>query len=291
MKLFFPIPIYFSIFISIFISCSSVFYHPTNQTYYTPEQMGFKKQERIFTTSDGTKLYSWLIHSYQKEVKGNILQLHGNGQNMTAHFLSLVWLANQGYNLYTYDYRGYWKSEGEPNPKDIHNDTVEFINTVNAECLKRNEKLILYGQSLGGAILMRVISDLKNKENISLVIVDGGFPSYKKLAKQIAEKNLIWPIKYIANIIISDSYSPEDYIEKISPLPMIIIHGDADDVVPFNNGKEIFRLAKDPKQFWEIKGGGHVDWMKLGVSQNAKVFLKLLDQHMEEGNQGSDSFN
>ncbi len=284
MKQSFLIRIYFSLLATLFFSCSSIFYHPTPTTYYTPEQMGFKKDEIIFTVKDGTKLYSWFIHSYKKEVKGNILQLHGNGQNMTAHFLSLAWLANQGYNLYTYDYRGYWKSEGDPNPEDVHSDTVAYINMVNADCIKRNEKLILYGQSLGGAILMRAFADLKNKENISLVVVDGGFPSYRKVAKQIAEKNLVFPLKYLASIIISDSYSPEAYIEKISPVPMIIIHGEDDDVIPFINGKEIFRLAKDPKQFWVIKGGGHVDWMQLGVSKNAKLFLKLLDQHLEENN-------
>ena len=283
MKQLFLVLIYFSLF--LFISCTSVFYHPTKETYYTPEQMGFKKEEIIFNTEDGLKLYSWFIHSYKKEAKANILQLHGNGQNMTAHFLSLVWLANHGYNLYTYDYRGYWKSEGEPNPEDIHNDTVSYINRVNSECIKRKEKLILYGQSLGGAILMRVIPELKNKENITLVVVDGSFPSYQKVAKQVAERNLIFPFKYLANIIISDSYSPENYIEKISPLPMIIIHGEDDDVVPFENGKEIFRLAKDPKQFWAIRGGGHVDWMKLGVSKNAHSFLKLLDKYIEENSQ------
>ena len=88
MKQLFLVLIYFSLF--LFISCTSVFYHPTKETYYTPEQMGFKKEEIIFNTEDGLKLYSWFIHSYKKEAKANILQLHGNGQNMTAHFLSLV---------------------------------------------------------------------------------------------------------------------------------------------------------------------------------------------------------
>ncbi|HMV79752.1 MAG TPA: alpha/beta hydrolase [Leptospiraceae bacterium] len=274
--------IFFSLSFVFFISCSSVFYYPSAETYYTPEQMGFRKTETVFKAADGTDLYYWFIHSYSKEVKGNILQLHGNGQNMTAHFLTLAWLANNGYNLYTYDYRGYWKSGGKPDPEDIHNDTVAFIDRVNEECIKRKEKLILYGQSLGGAILMRAVPDLKKKENVSLVIIDGGFPSYRKTARQIGAKTLTYPIAYIASLFISDSYSPENYIEKISPIPMIIIHGDEDDTVPFENGKEIFRLAKDPKQFWEIKGGGHVNWMKLGVSKNAKMFLKLLDQHMDE---------
>ncbi len=282
MKLFSPIHIFFRFIPALFISCSSFFYYPSDRTFYTPEQMGFKKSEKIITAKDGKKLYSWLIHSYKKEVKGNILQLHGNGQNMTAHFLSLAWLANSGYNLYTYDYRGYWKSEGEPDPEDIHSDTVYYINSVNDECIKRKEKLILYGQSLGGTILMRAVPDLRNRENISLVIVDGGFPSYRTVARQIVAKKFFYPIAYIASFIVSDAYSPENYIEKISPIPMIIIHGNEDDVVPFENGKEIFRLAKDPKQFWEIKGGGHVDWMKLGTAKNAKMFLKLLDQHMDE---------
>ncbi|MDX1959776.1 MAG: alpha/beta hydrolase [Leptospiraceae bacterium] len=265
--------------------CSSVLYQPKKEELMNPEKLGFKKSEEFFTTSDKTKLNLWFIKPDEQEANKNavILQFHGNGENMSSHFISLVWLVNHGYELVTYDYRGYGKSEGSPNPKEINSDSVEVINYVISYCKKNNKKLIIYAQSLGGAIAARALSEVKDKSLISIVIFEGTFSDYKEVANSILRKQIIQPFPYLLSLFVSNSYSPKDYFEKISPIPIVVIHETEDPVVPFENGKEVFRLSKDPKQFWSVTGQGHIRWMLMGRSPNAKKFRELLDQLISEG--------
>ncbi len=201
---------------------------------------------------------------------------------MTSHFLSLVWLVDHGYDLFTYDYRGYGQTKGDPTPSVVNQDSVKVIQYVLDYCKKKKKKLIIYGQSLGGAVAMRALNDVPEKSEIILVMIDGSFASYRQVAKSILSKQLILPLPFILSWFVSNSYSPADYISKITPIPMIIVHGTDDNIVPFENGKEVFRLAEQPKQFWEIRGAGHVDWMNFGRAKNAKKFVSLLNDMVDQ---------
>ncbi|TGL44845.1 alpha/beta hydrolase [Leptospira perdikensis] len=265
----------------LFFGCSSLYYHPTKETYLTPKQMGFVYTPSFITTKDGVKLSVWKIHSQAVEKpKAVILQFHGNGQNMSTHFLSLVWLVNHGYELIVFDYRGYGESEGEPDPDDILEDSNLVLEFALEETREKGSKLIVYGQSLGGAVAMRSVADWKQKNDVVLLCIDGSFPSYREVAKQTMNNVLFPPIGNLFAWLFHDDTSPRDSIAKLSPIPLLIIHGTDDNVVFFENGKQIFGLAGEPKVFWEIRGGGHVDWMNLGRSKFAKDFLVLLNRHL-----------
>lgn len=265
----------------VLINCSVLYYHPTKETYFTPKQMGFSYDPSLLTTKDGVKLNVWRIYSKKFETpKAVILQFHGNGQNMSAHFISLVWLVNHGYELIVFDYRGYGDSEGEPDPDDILEDSNLILDFALQEARDKGTKLIVYGQSLGGAIAMKSLSDWKDKNEVVLFCIDGSFPSYREVAKQTMNQVLFPPIGNMFAWLFHDRTSPRDSIAKLSPIPLLIIHGTEDTVVFFENGKQIFGLAGEPKVFWEIRGGGHVDWMNLGQSKFAKEFLVLLNRHL-----------
>ncbi|MBM9590454.1 alpha/beta fold hydrolase [Leptospira sp. 201903075] len=258
-----------------------LYYHPTKDTYFTPKQMGFSYTPTFLTTKDGVKLNVWRIYSKKFETpKAVILQFHGNGQNMSAHFLSLVWLVNHGYELIVFDYRGYGDSEGEPDPEDIIEDSKLVLDFALQGAREKGTKLIVYGQSLGGAVAMRAVSDWKDKNEVVLFCIDGSFPSYREVAKQTMNHVLFPPVGNLFAWLFHDQTSPRDSIAGLSPIPLLIIHGTEDNVVFFENGKQIFGLAGEPKVFWEIRGGGHVDWMNLGQSKFAKDFLVLLNRHL-----------
>ena len=59
----------------------------------------------------------------------------------------------------------------------------------------------------------------------------------------------------------SDEYAPEKVIRNISPTPLLVIHGDNDFIIPIQQGKKIFDLAGEPKWFWQVKGGRHINAM------------------------------
>lgn len=265
----------------LFLQCSSLYYHPTKKTYFTPKQMGFSYTSEMIQTKDHVKINVWKIKNQKVETpKAVILQFHGNGQNMSSHFLSLVWLVNHGYELIVFDYRGYGESEGEPDPDDNIEDSKLVLDLALKEANDQGVKLIVYGQSLGGAIAMRSLAEWEGKQNVVLLCIDGSFASYRKVAKQTMNHVMFPPIGNLFAWLFHDATSPKDSIPSLAPIPMLVIHGTEDTVVFFENGKEIFGLAGEPKVFWEIRGGGHVDWMGLGQSKFAKDFLLLLNRHL-----------
>src|SRR3989339_1821183 len=87
--------------------CSHFFYYPSKKTYFPPEKIGLVYEDIEFNSLDGTKLTGWFFPSSSKKVKGTVLQFHGNAQNISTHYLSQIWLIQKGYNLMTFDYRGF----------------------------------------------------------------------------------------------------------------------------------------------------------------------------------------
>lgn len=272
--------------IIFYFNCSSLYYHPTDKVFITPDKMGFLYQDLWIDTPDGERLHLWRIYTKNTESspKAILLQFHGNGENMSSHFLSLAWLVNSGYELITYDYRGYGNSTGTPDPYDIIGDSKLVLDVVAERANSSQIPLVVYGQSLGGAVAMRSIAEWDKKDKVNLLVIDGSFASYRKVAKQTINGVLFRPLGYIFSMFFHDGTSPKELIPNLSPVPILVIHGSNDEVVPYDNGVDIFSLAKDPKTFWEIRGGGHVDWMVLGRSEFAKDFLKLLNRHLLKRN-------
>ncbi|RHX77739.1 alpha/beta hydrolase [Leptospira yasudae] len=258
-------------------SCSSLFYQPTHIKYWSPDVLGFQFKEESFKTFDGQEIHFWRVLPKGKP-KGIVLQFHGNGENRTSHFTSLVWMVNHGYELVTLDYRGYLDSSGIPERETIHRDAIDFLNKELEYSTIRNIPVIIYGQSLGGAIALRATTELKDKSGIVLVVADGTFPSYREVFKQIVRRVLFFPIDWISGLFVSDDLSPSETISQISPIPLLVIHGTSDEIVAYQNGVELFGLAGQPKWFWEVRGGGHVNWMNLGSSKESKNFLLFLDE-------------
>src|SRR5690348_6616855 len=96
-------------------SCGRYFYFPDHAFYYPPDKNGYDPDDIWFKSGDGNDLHGWFFYATTKPAKGTIVQFHGNSQNISSHYASLVWLTRQGYNLFTFDYRGYGDSPGEPN--------------------------------------------------------------------------------------------------------------------------------------------------------------------------------
>ena len=264
-------------------SCSNLLYYPTRHKYSEPTKLGFGYIEEKFISGDGTKLVGWYfpasktVDNASDKTKTTIIQFHGNGENLSSHYHSLVWLTKQGYNLFSFDYRGYGGSEGDPDPAGVHKDALAAIKYILEDRRgDKPEKIILYGQSLGGAILLGAYDFIPNKEQISAVVVEGSFSSYQRIArKKLAAQWWSWIFQPFVYVALSDKYSGEKKIESISPVPLLVLHGDHDQIVEIEHGKKIYEMAKEPKFFWEIKGGHHLDVMYIEKEKHRPKLLKL----------------
>lgn len=261
-------------------SCSHLFYQPSSKHFVDPAQFKLKYNDIYFDASDGTKLHGWFFPA-KSTPKGTIVQFHGNAQNISTHFFSLIWLTDQGYNLFTFDYRGYAKSEGYPDQKGLYKDSLAAFDKA-WELHEKNGgggTFVIYGQSMGGAVSLRAIPDWVGYERISLIVMDSAFDSYRDIAfDKMTDRWFLYPLAPISLLAVSDAYAADEVFHKITK-PTLVIVGEGDKVVPAKFGRRIFKGIKTrEKWLWELPEGSHIDVYHHGQEKYRKPFLDLLEK-------------
>ncbi len=246
------------IMLALFISSiahaglNNLFYHPDSKTYATPKDDGYAFEEVTFSSKDKTELSGWFIPAKGK-VLGTVIHFHGNAQNMSAHYAYVSWLPASGFNLFVFDYRGYGKSKGKLSRKGVYEDSVAAVEYIKARADIDPSKIILFGQSLGGANAIAVAGE-NPFEGIVGVVSESAFSSYKSVATDHAGL-----FKPLAPLFIGNQFSPKKSVKKITPTPLLIIHGTRDSVVAYKHAEKLFKKAKAPKLLWTIQEGQHIE--------------------------------
>jgi uncharacterized protein len=271
----------FILFLVLCSACSHVFYQPTREHFLDPKkEFKLKYDDVSFVSKDGTRLHGWFFPATTKEVKGTIVQFHGNAQNISTHFFSLIWLIDHGYNLFTFDYRGYGKSEGESTQKGVYEDALAALDQ-GLELRKQNGngKLIVYAQSLGGNIALRALPDWKQRDTVSLLVLDSTFASYQDIAfHKVSRSWLLFWLSPLAFIVVSDEYAADEVMGKVRN-PVLVVVGQKDFVIPEKFGKKIFKsLRTDKKWLWKLPLGSHIDAYHHEKGKHRRRLIRLLDQ-------------
>lgn len=262
------------------MGCNHLLYYPTKTQYVNPTKIKSPPKEITVKMKTGEKVHGWLFKAINS-TKPNldrpiILFFHGNAQNLTSHFLNLYWILEEGYDFLIFDYPGYGASEGSPTQSNTVKSGHIFYNW-----LKKNKyrNIIIFGQSLGGSIALQVSQQLVPDDDLCLVVVESTFASYQSVANSVLAQNWItWPFQWLAYLLFSDDEAPKKNISKISPVPLVVIHGTEDRIVPYELGQVIFSKAISPKEFWTVNEGKHMDTFfskKHGQSFRQKLIKRI----------------
>ena len=246
-----------------------LFYFPTRDEPATPAKWDLKYEEVSFTSADDTKLHGWFLPARGKNAKGTIVFSHGNGGSIGHHLEYVMWLVKARYNVFMFDYRGFGKSGGTLDRGGMVEDVESAFDYVMSRPDVDSKKIISYGHSLGGAKSVTALAK-KPVKDLKAIIIDGTFSSYQAMARIIAGE--------LGASLISDDFSPNDSIKKITKTPLLLVHGDLDEVVPFSQAKELFGLANEPKTMFAVKGGRHGDALSRNEGEYRKRVLQWLDQ-------------
>jgi len=239
----------------VFITaCNSLFYQGDHNRYRQPESVNIHCERESIKSNDGTALQTMACPPVHPST-AVVIQFHGNAQNMYSHYRFLSWLIPEGYTLATFDYRGYGESEGESSRAGIYEDARSYIKHVRAKFA--SQERIFYGQSLGGAVMMRALIDEGLKRN-EVYIFEGTFASYPEVARgALARRWFLWPFQYLAYVLVSDSYSAKNELGAFAKYAVLVIHGDSDPVVAYKQGQELAQKMQAP--LWTVVGGKHID--------------------------------
>jgi fermentation-respiration switch protein FrsA (DUF1100 family) len=243
----------------VFISaCSSLFFYPQKAHRDNQHLRQMSYTDVYFPTSDGLLLHAWYLKG-QTAKKGTVLFLHGNAENISTHINNVLWLTECGYDVFAFDYRGYGKSAGHPTIEGVHIDAQAAIETIINLTQKDDERVIILGQSLGGAIAVYATVNSPHKNRIKALIVDSAFSDYKVIAREkLALFTITRLFQYPLASLFADEHSPIAWIKRVAPVPVLFLHGDKDTTVPLHHSLALFNEALPPKDFWPVKGVGHI---------------------------------
>lgn len=253
-------------------ACNGLFYYPTSEILAHPRDQGREFDAFSVAAGDGTKLSGWALH-HTGAARGVVLHFHGNAENMSTHMDFSDWLTEHGYDVLVFDYRGYGTSEGKPSRQGLLLDGIAMARYADDYARSRNLGLFVLAQSLGGAVSIPALAEVK-PERLRGVVVEGSFASYRGIARDSLSRTwwglaLQWPLGFL----VSDDASPVDRVGELT-VPLLFLHAKDDDVVPYPLGR-LLAAAADPAlcRFETLEDGGHLGALVGAESPWRKVVL------------------
>lgn len=199
-------------------SIDRLFYIPTHDEPATPKSWGYGYDDLFLPSGDDRKLHAWLLHQ-KGPLKGLVVFSHGNAGSMGHHLGFVTWFAKAGYKVLMYDYRGFGKSDGEVSRQGMIDDARTVFHYVRDHQELSKLPVISYGHSMGGAKSIAALAE-HPLPSLKAIIVDSTFASYRDMALHVGGQ--------VSASLTSDQSSPISLIPKLSPQPLLVIHGRKD---------------------------------------------------------------
>lgn len=208
-------------------------------------------REVEFTTADGVKLYGWVQGDDAAPRK--IIQFMGNGEQVgpSASMYEAHCRALKAQFL-LFDYRGFGASEGRPSEPGLYADARAAHAFAVNELKWRPEAIILWGRSLGGGPAIKLATELLAENPPAALILEAPFTSVRDMAS-LRLSHLGKPEWLVYDLYDNLSRAPG------LKLPVFHFHGDADDIIPYAQGEQLFAALPGPKQHLALPGVGHND--------------------------------
>ena len=239
----------------------------------TPDQYKLAHETVEFTTADGVRLKGWFIPAPGEESGRTIIFCHGWGSNRGEMLRDTWFLAEQGFNLFYFDFRASGESKGTVSSVG-YLETRDFDAAY--EFLKVNrpdaaESVGVFGTSMGGSVA--VYSAAKYPELVCL-LAENTFLTYNKVVANWSWRRLktpYFPLVALTMFFVRrrlkadpEPYSPLYNVGKIK-LPVLFINGDHDDLVPLPEAEKLFeKCSSEKKQMWVIAGAPHAKCAEVG---------------------------
>jgi fermentation-respiration switch protein FrsA (DUF1100 family) len=239
------------LFTGIGCSTSAFFFYPSHDIVEYPSAKNIRFDTVYIPVKGKKELHGWFLYPPSDvPVIGTIIHFHGNAANVAYQYQSVVPLVNAGYQALVFDYRGYGMSEGRPNQQRVLADGLAAVDY----CVKRKDvfgtKVVLFGQSLGGHLACVVAN--KRQSVLDALVIEGAFTGHEDIAAEIAKSAYKVP-RWFSRLIVPSKYDGIEHLANVS-IPVLVIHSDEDEAIPFEMGEALFEAASQPKVWWPIHG-------------------------------------
>jgi fermentation-respiration switch protein FrsA (DUF1100 family) len=240
-------------------------YFPQRAHDVTPRDLGLAFEDLTLTAEDGVRIHAFYLPP-TGEPRWTVLLAHGNGGNV-SHRLDRALLLQSKLQaaVLLFDYRGYGRSEGSPDEEGTYRDARAAHRWLVEEKGVPADRLVAFGESLGSAVAL----DLALARPCRALVLESPFASVPAMARAVYPFLPLWPF-------VRTRYDNEAKVPRLA-VPLLVLHGDRDEVVPFSQGRRLFEAAPEPKRFFAIPGAGHNDTYLVGGAAYWNAVRAFLD--------------
>lgn len=234
---------------------ASVIFHPERAALGGVWRVPRGAEEVWFRNAEGQRLYGWFFRSAARPAHGTVVYAHGNGGNLSYCDWVGEELAARGFDVLLFDYRGYGRSEGEPAGEGgLYADAEAAYDFLTKERGVPAGQIVLYGQSLGTA----AVADVAARRECGALVLESGLSSAADMAAVV----MPWLPRFVRGL----TRNKLDTVSKLPRVrcPLLVVHGDRDEIIPVSQGRRLFDAAREPKRLLIIEGAGHNDLSNVG---------------------------
>jgi len=235
--------IYLIVLVFLFFFQRSLLYHPNVNNYFN-DRLKIDIEEVQIKTSDNINLLGW-FHKKDLNRFKTIVYFHGNAGKLENRIHKLNHFKDIDVNFLIISWRGFSGNSGKPTEKGLYEDgksTIDWLKNIGLS----DKDIVIYGESLGTGIATHIAQNRK----FAGLVLETPFTSMVDAAKNV------YP--YIpVGILLKDRYENEKKIKHIN-IPVLVMHGEADQIVPFKMGKKIYEIANKPKYSYFTKYDNHM---------------------------------
>ena len=248
---------------------ASVIFHPERAPLGGAWRVPPGAEEVWFQTADGVRLHGWFFRSPAKPAAATVIYSHGNGGNISYCGWVGESLAGRGFDVLLFDYRGYGRSAGETaGERGLYADAEAAYDFVVKERGVSPGRVVLYGQSLGTA----AAADVASRRECGALVVESGLSSAADMA------GVIFP--WLPQFVRGLTKNKLDTVSKLPRVrcPVLVAHGDRDEVIPVGQGRQLFDAAPEPKRLLIVPGAGHNDLAAVGGEKYFESLAEFIRQ-------------
>ncbi|KAF2429922.1 BEM46 family protein-like protein [Tothia fuscella] len=232
-----------------------------------PSTYGISNAEDLMIpTPDGESLSAFLIRPANRQHARNvtILMFHGNAGNI-GHRVPIAKILSEDIscNILMLQYRGYGLSTGTPNEKGLTIDAQTGLDYIRERAELRDTKIVIYGQSLGGAVGIGLAAKNEQHGDIGGIILENTFLSIRKLIPRqvgiICCSSIFPPARFIAPLC-HQLWPSDEVLPRIETIPILFLAGIQDEIVPHTHMKTLYSVCRTKDKIWrEFPEGSHND--------------------------------
>jgi uncharacterized protein len=241
------VAVYLALVAVMYFAQRALMYFP--ETVRTaPEKAGLPEAEEVvLDTADGERVIVW--HIPPRGDHPVVLYFHGNGGALRYRVDRYRALTEDGTGLVLLSYRGYGGSSGRPSEDGL----IEDARTAYAFATQRYPaaRLVVWGESLGSGVAVAIAAEKAAEKKVTRVVLEAPFVSAVSVAASVYP---FVPVRFL----MKDQFRSDLRISNVK-VPVLIVHGDRDAVVPIESGERLYSLIEGPKRFLRVPGAGHED--------------------------------